>query len=89
MWKILESINSTVAKYLTPSGRDIHKNGIVPDIVTSVQLKNNQKLNSYDLGSEIDNQYKSAEKALINNFRKYNIRSFYMPKSSNYKYAIK
>ncbi len=79
----------TVAKYLTPNGRDIHKNGIIPDIEASVKLKNNQRLNSYELGTELDSQYKIAENTLINNYMKRKVNSLFIPSSSNYKYALR
>ncbi len=36
----------TIAKYLTPSGRDIHKEGIAPDIVVELEEKERKKLQS-------------------------------------------
>ncbi|MFW6359381.1 MAG: carboxyl-terminal processing protease CtpA [Chroococcales cyanobacterium] len=49
----------TVAKYETPNHRDIHKSGIVPDVVVSqdgITLK--------EIGSEVDQQYQTAVKLL-------------------------
>ena len=36
----------TIAKYLTPSGRDIHKEGIAPDIVVELKEAEREKLQS-------------------------------------------
>ena len=55
----------TIAKYLTPKGTDIHKNGIEPDvasIMTEEQLKN---FTLEKLGSNQDSQYIDAQKLLI------------------------
>ncbi len=79
----------TVAKYLTPNGTDIHKNGIIPDIQASLVTKNKTTLLSEKLGSASDNQYSIAVKALIkllSNQRKNNI--MYVPSKSNFKLAL-
>lgn len=55
----------TIAKYLTPKGTDIHKNGIEPDVssvMTEEQLKN---FTLEKLGSEQDSQYMDAQKRLL------------------------
>ena len=55
----------TIAKYLTPKGTDIHKNGIEPDVtsvMTEEQLKN---LTLEKLGSTQDSQYIDAQKLLL------------------------
>ena len=55
----------TIAKYLTPKGTDIHKNGIEPDIaslITEEQLKN---LTFKQLGSTQDPQYIDAQTLLL------------------------
>ena len=55
----------TIAKYLTPKGTDIHKNGIEPDVtsvMTEEQLKN---LTVEKLGSTQDSQYIDAQKILL------------------------
>ena len=51
----------TVAKYLTPSGKDINKNGIEPNIVADLVLKDKNKLTNSDLGTLKDSQYVAAE----------------------------
>ena len=55
----------TIAKYLTPKGTDIHKNGIEPD-VTSVMTENQLKNFTIEkLGSTQDWQYIDAQKLLL------------------------
>ena len=78
----------TVAKYLTPNGVDIHKNGINPDIEVEVKLRNNVKLSVNDLGTRKDNQYVFAENQLTKNLLKSNLKSSYKPRSSNFIYAL-
>ena len=56
----------TIAKYLTPKGTDIHKNGIKPDVAsvkTENQLKN---FTIENLGSTQDSQYVDAQNLLMN-----------------------
>ena len=55
----------TIAKYLTPTGTDIHKNGIEPDVasvMTEEQLKN---FTLKKLRSTQDSQYIDAQKLLL------------------------
>ena len=55
----------TIAKYLTPKGTDIHKNGIEPDVtsvMTEEQLKN---FTLEKLGSTQYSQYIDAQKLLL------------------------
>ena len=55
----------TIAKYLTPKGTDIHKNGIEPDVssvMTEEQLKN---FTLEKLGSTQDSQYIDAQQLLL------------------------
>ena len=55
----------TIAKYLTPKGTDIHKNGIEPDVksvMTEEQLKN---FTLEKLGSTQDSQYIDAQELLL------------------------
>ena len=55
----------TVAKYLTPDGRDIHKNGIEPDVPVAFTEKELQRFTAQDLGSSRDSQYRTAERTLL------------------------
>jgi carboxyl-terminal processing protease len=59
----------TIAKYLTPSNRDIHKHGIDPDIAVKMTEVEIQKLKLEDLGTRRDGQYRAAESALMKQVR--------------------
>ena len=55
----------TIAKYLTPKGTDIHKNGIKPDVAS---VMNEEQLKSFTLeklGTTQDSQYIDAQKLLM------------------------
>ena len=54
----------TIAKYLTPSGRDIHKYGIQPNITAKLSEDDAKNLKFDQLGTKNDPQYKVAENAL-------------------------
>ncbi len=54
----------TIAKYLTPSGRDIHKFGIQPNITAKLTEDDAKNLKFDQLGTKNDPQYKIAETAL-------------------------
>ncbi len=71
----------TIAKYLTPNGTDIHKNGIKPDIISKISKESTETLTAFDLGTKKDIQYKVAETALVNAIRKNNLsRTTYKPR---------
>ena len=55
----------TIAKYLTPSGRDIHKHGINPDVRAKLSAREIQSLRLEDLGTQKDSQYRVAESTLL------------------------
>ena len=55
----------TIAKYLTPNGRDIHKHGIDPDVRAKLTAAEAQKLRLEDLGTNKDSQYRVAESSLL------------------------
>ena len=55
----------TIAKYLTPKGTDIHKNGIEPDIKSEMNEKQLKSFTIEKLGTDQDPQYIEAEKQLI------------------------
>ena len=59
----------TIAKYLTPSGRDIHKHGIDPDVQAKMSELEAQRLKLEDLGTKKDSQYRVAENTLIKRLR--------------------
>ena len=56
----------TIARYLTPSGRDIHKHGIDPDVESKLDDKQRETLakNQDDIGTASDPQYRVAVQAL-------------------------
>lgn len=54
----------TIAKYLTPSGRDIHKYGVQPNITAKLSEDDAKNLKFDQLGTKNDPQYKVAENAL-------------------------
>ncbi|MCP9810164.1 PDZ domain-containing protein, partial [Cyanobium sp. HWJ4-Hawea] len=55
----------TIAKYLTPSGRDIHKHGIAPDVNAKLTDQEAQRMKLEDLGTRKDPQYRVAENTLV------------------------
>ena len=55
----------TIAKYLTPKGTDIHKNGIEPDIKSEMNEKQLKSFTIEKLGTDQDPQYIDARKHLI------------------------
>ena len=54
----------TIAKYMTPSGREIHKNGINPDVVADITETQARQLKFEELGTRSDPQYRVAETEL-------------------------
>ena len=52
----------TIAKYLTPNGRDINKEGIVPDIVSEMtdQERKDLQSNRNQIGTSADSQFTKA-----------------------------
>ncbi len=79
----------TVAKYLTPSGKDINENGIEPDIRVDLLLNDKNKFTNSDLGTLKDSQYLAAEKILLRKFRVESNKNSYNPLKSNLGYALK
>ena len=59
----------TIAKYLTPNGTDIHKNGIEPDIEAEIPGKELEDFKVEYLGTNKDSQYKVAEEALLKSLK--------------------
>ena len=78
----------TVAKYLTPSGKDINKYGIEPDIRADLLFNEKEKLTNSDLGTLKDSQYVVAENVLLKRYRIESDKNSYDPVRSNYKYAL-
>ena len=78
----------TVAKYLTPSGQDINKNGIEPDVRVDLLLDDKDKFTNSDLGTLNDSQYVAAENILLKKYRTESNNNSYNPMKSNIKYAL-
>jgi len=81
-------ITVTIAKYLTPNGTDIHKNGIKPDIqarLTEDQLK---KFELKDFGTQNDPQYRVAETTLVKEIRRSKSSLTYQPGTANLQSAL-
>jgi carboxyl-terminal processing protease len=55
----------TIAKYLTPKGTDIHKNGIEPDVQSELTERQLKDFTIEKLGTNQDPQYVEAQKVLI------------------------
>jgi carboxyl-terminal processing protease len=79
----------TIAKYLTPSGRDIHKHGIDPDVTAKMTELEAQRLKLEDLGTKKDSQYRVAESTLVKRLRNANsVEKAYNPRSANVQAAV-
>ncbi|WP_320664308.1 S41 family peptidase [Prochlorococcus sp. MIT 1223] len=78
----------TIAKYLTPNGIDINKNGLKPDINADLIMKSNKKLSSLDLGTNKDSQYVIAENELVKKLSNQLKDSAYNPVSTNLRFAL-
>ena len=78
----------TIAKYLTPSGRDIHKNGIKPDVEAEMSEKEIRSITAEDLGTGKDSQYRIAETTLVQLLGKASAGQTFNPTSSNLKSAL-
>ena len=60
----------TIAKYLTPNGKDIHKDGIYPDVKYEPSEKDLENFTRDDLATIKDKQYIVAETQLVKTLRK-------------------
>jgi carboxyl-terminal processing protease len=79
----------TIAKYLTPSGRDIHRNGIVPDVQAKLSEQEARRLQLEDLGTSRDSQYRAAESTLVKKLRATaSVQRPYQPGSANVPAAV-
>jgi carboxyl-terminal processing protease len=79
----------TIAKYLTPSNRDIHKHGIDPDVSVKFTEKELKTLKLEDLGTRKDGQYRAAENTLMQQLKKAStVDKVYVPGSSNLPAAL-
>lgn len=74
----------TIAKYLTPRGRDIHKYGIDPDVTAKMSEQEAQRLKLEDIGTRKDSQYRVAETTLVKKLRSAgSVEKAYNPASAN------
>ena len=74
----------TIAKYLTPRGRDIHKHGIDPDVTVKMGELEAQRLKLEDIGTRKDTQYRVAETTLSKRLRSAgSVEKAYNPTSAN------
>ncbi len=78
----------TVAKYLTPNGRDINQNGIFPDIEVDLDTSLGASFSYKDLGTNNDSQYIVAENALVKELLKIRRINSYIPGSANLNFAL-
>lgn len=79
----------TIAKYLTPSNRDIHKHGIDPDISVKLTDKELKTLKLEDLGTRRDGQYRAAESTLMKQLKNVStVNKAYVPGSANLPSAL-
>jgi carboxyl-terminal processing protease len=79
----------TIAKYLTPSNRDIHKHGIDPDVPAKLTENELKTLKLEDLGTRKDGQYRTAENTLIQQIKTNSvINNAYIPGSANLPAAL-
>ena len=79
----------TIAKYLTPSGRDIHKYGIDPDVTARMTEIEAKRLKLEDLGTNKDSQYRVAETTLVKRLSNANsVEKAYNPRSANVPAAL-
>ena len=78
----------TIAKYLTPKGTDIHKNGIRPDVDVKLSDQEIQSLTVEQLGTGKDSQYRAAETTLIKALRSPERGQAYQPGSANLRAAL-
>ena len=79
----------TIAKYLTPKGTDIHKNGIQPDVSVKMTEAEIKALSLEDLGTKKDSQYRQAELTLLQALKASNATQTYRPGSSNFESAFR
>ena len=81
-------ITVTIAKYLTPKGTDIHKNGIKPDVESALSEKELKNFELKDFGTQSDRQYRVAESTLIELIRRSDAATTYDATGPNLKAAL-
>jgi carboxyl-terminal processing protease len=79
----------TIAQYMTPKGRDIHKYGIYPDVSAKMTEQEAQRLQLQDLGTAKDSQYRVAESTLRKRLQMANLGGgTFNPNSANLPAAL-
>jgi carboxyl-terminal processing protease len=78
----------TIAKYLTPKGTDIHKNGIRPDVAVEMSEKEIKTLTVEQLGTNKDGQYRVAETTLLKALQAPKTGKTYQPGAANLQSAL-
>ena len=78
----------TVAKYLTPKGIDINKNGIKPDIEVDISKNALLKFSRLDIATINDRQYMVAQTELARLIARQRDNSNYIPTKTNFGYAL-
>lgn len=78
----------TIAKYLTPNGTDIHKNGIRPDVPVEMSEDEIKNLTVEQLGTNKDSQYRVAETTLIKALKAPEAGNAYQPGRANLQSAL-
>ncbi|MGC6483747.1 MAG: S41 family peptidase [Synechococcus sp.] len=78
----------TIAKYLTPSGADIHKNGIQPDVAVAMSEDELKSFQLEYLGTNKDSQYVRAESTLLQVIQTANQTQTYKPGETNLQSAL-
>ena len=58
-------VTVTISKYLTPNGRDIHQEGIAPDVESTLSVEELRDLGVDGLGTKKDRQYRVAEGVVL------------------------
>ncbi|WP_320674598.1 S41 family peptidase [Prochlorococcus sp. MIT 1341] len=78
----------TIARYLTPLGRDIHKHGIKPDVEVGLSTKELETLTVDQLGTNKDPQYRIAENLLVKRIIENNTGLTLNSANSNFVYTL-
>ena len=81
-------ITVTIAKYLTPKGTDIHKNGIIPDIQAKLTEQQLKDFELKDFGTKEDTQYRIAESILVRQIRSSSLGTTYQAGTPNLTMAL-
>ena len=81
-------ITVTIAKYLTPKGTDIHKNGIIPDVQAQLTEQQLKDFELKDFGTKEDSQYRVAESILVRQIKTASLGTTYQSRTPNLTMAL-